>query len=146
MEEGASVDNVIPMQGRHAPVKCKEDARFLANLVYEALPLLLPKASIDERRKLARDILSLCRGERARMTPEVLTDLLMVHSNCLMDQKRRCPLMISVRSLCWEVNRFCNLASEEDAGFKRHDPMLAARPLNRIFECLLEEEDQDGNV
>jgi hypothetical protein len=141
------VDNVIPMQGRHAPVKCKEDARFLANLVYEALPLLLPKASIDERRKLARDILSLCRGRKPRrLTSEVLTELLMVHSSCVMDQKGRCPILISVRSLCWEVNQFCNIASEEDAGFKRHSEMLAARPLNRVMECFCEEAEQDGNV
>jgi hypothetical protein len=141
------VAKVIPMHGKHAPAKAKEDARFLAALVFEALPRLLPKASLDERRKLARDILSLCRGRKPRrLTPEVLTELMMVHSSCVMDQKGRCPLLLSVRSLCWEVNQFCNLASEEDTGFKRHDPMLAARPLNRIFECLLEEEDQDGNV
>jgi hypothetical protein len=138
---------VVSMHGKHAPAKCKEDARFLANLVYEALPILLPKASIDERRKIAADILALCRGrEPRRLTPEVLVELIAVHSSCVMDQKGRCPILLSVRSLCREVNQFCNIASEEDRGFKRHSEMLAARPLNRIFECLLEEEDQDGNV
>ena len=76
-----------------------------------------------------------------RLTPEVLTELLMVHSSCVMDQQGRCPLMLSVRSLTWEINQFCNLSSEEDRGFKRHGEMLAARPLNRIMECFCEEQD-----
>lgn len=78
-----------------------------------------------------------------RMTPEVLTELLMVHSSCVMDQKGRCGLLLSIRSLCWEVNQFCGLANEEDAGFRRHDPMCAARPLNRVVECFLEERDDE---
>jgi hypothetical protein len=77
-----------------------------------------------------------------RMTPEVLAELLMVHSSCINDQRGRCPLLLSVRSLTWEINRFCNIASEEDKGFKRHDEMLAARPLNRIMECYCEEEPE----
>jgi hypothetical protein len=81
-----------------------------------------------------------------RMTPEVLTELLMVHSSCVADQARKCPMLLSVRSLCWEINLFCNIASEEDRGFKRHSEMLAARPLNRIMECFCEEADNDGNV
>src|SRR6266566_6302595 len=70
-----------------------------------------------------------------RLTPEVLTELLMVHSSCVMDQQGRCPLLLSVRSLTWEINRFCNIGDEEDAGFQRHSEMLAARPLNRVMEC-----------
>lgn len=137
---------VIPMHGKYAPAKCKTDARFLAALVFEALPILLPKASLDDRRKLAADMLVLCGGRTPRrLTPEVLTELLMVHSSCTHDQAGKCPMLISVRSLTWEVNQFCNLASEEDAGFKRHSEMLAARPLNRIFECYCEEADNDGN-
>jgi len=76
-----------------------------------------------------------------RLTPEVLTELLMVHSSCVMDQQGRCPLMLSVRSLTWEINQFCNLASDEDRCFKRHSAMLAARPLNRIMECFCEEQE-----
>jgi hypothetical protein len=76
-----------------------------------------------------------------RLTPEVLTELLMVHSSCVMDQQGRCPLLLSVRSLVWEINQFMNVASEEDNGFKRHSEMLAARPLNRVMECFCEEQD-----
>lgn len=81
-----------------------------------------------------------------RLTPEVLTELLMVHSSCVHDQVGRCPMLVSVRSLCWEINQFMGLANEEDAGFKRHSEMLAARPLNRIMESFCEEADNDGNV
>ena len=80
-----------------------------------------------------------------RMTPEVLAELLMVHSSCVHDQAGKCPMLMSVRSLCWEVNQFKGVANEEDRGFKRHDELLAARPLNRIFECFLEEGDRDGD-
>ncbi len=77
-----------------------------------------------------------------RMTPEVLTELLMVHSSCVIDQQGKCPMLLSVKSLCWEINQFMNVASEEDWGFKRHSKMLAARPLNRIMECYCEEEPE----
>lgn len=138
---------VIPMHGKYASAKCKEDARFLAALVFEALPIVLPKAGQDERRKLAADILSLCRGRKPRrLKPEVLTELLMVHSSCVHDQAGKCPMLISVRSLCWEINQVVGCANEEDAGFKRNSEMLAARPLNRVMECFCEEADQDGNV
>ena len=64
---------VIPMHGKYAPAKCKEEARFLAALVFEALPILLPMADVAERRKLAHDMLVLCRGRKPRrLTPEVL--------------------------------------------------------------------------
>lgn len=76
-----------------------------------------------------------------RMTPQLLEELLRVHSSCVHDQEGRCPLLISVRSLTWEINLAMGVANEEDAGFKRHSEMLAARPLNRIFECFLEEDE-----
>lgn len=84
-------------------------------------------------------------GKPRRMTPEVLAELLMVHSSCVMDQQGRCPLLLSVRSLAWEINQFCNIASEEDRGFKRHSDMLAARPLHRVMECYAEEVDENGD-
>jgi len=75
-----------------------------------------------------------------RLTPETLAELLMVHSSCLHDQAGKCPMLISVRSLTWEINQFCNIGDEEDAGFRRVSEMQAARPLNRIMECYCEEE------
>jgi hypothetical protein len=69
-----------------------------------------------------------------RLTPAVLEELIRVHSSCVHDQEGRCPLLISVRSLCWEINNFCNIGDEEDRAFKRRDEMLAARPLKCPFE------------
>ena len=81
------------------------------------------------------------RREPRRLTPEVLTELLMVHSSCAMDQRGRCPMLLSVKSLCWEINQVLGCANKEDRSFKRRSEMLAARPLNRIFECFCEEQE-----
>jgi hypothetical protein len=52
-------------------------------------------------------------------------------------------MLISIRSLCWEINQVLGIASEEDRSFKRHSEMLAARPLKRIFECFCEEHGKE---
>ncbi len=69
-----------------------------------------------------------------RMTPELLEELLRIHMSCVHDQEGRCPLLISVRSLCWEINQVMGCANEEDRGFRRHSEMLAARPLICDFD------------
>ena len=70
---------------------------------------------------------------------------------CVHDQEGKCGLLISVSSLTWEINQACGLADDTDKGFKRHDPMCAARPLRTPFVeegCRLVdsmfEEDTDG--
>jgi hypothetical protein len=69
-----------------------------------------------------------------RMTPELLEELLRIHMSCVHDQEGRCPLLISMRSLCWEINQVMGCANEEDRGFHRHNEMLAARPLICDFD------------
>ena len=64
-----------------------------------------------------------------RMTPELLAELIAVHSSCVHDQEGRCPLLVSVSSLCWEINLALGLGNEEDKGFRRVNEMCAARPL-----------------
>jgi hypothetical protein len=64
-----------------------------------------------------------------RMTPRLLAELIAVHSSCVHDQEHCCPLLVSVNSLCWELNQAMGCANEEDRGFKRHSEMCAARPL-----------------
>jgi hypothetical protein len=84
-----------------------------------------------------------------RLTPELLEDLLRIHASCVHDQEGRCGLHLSVSSLCWEINQATGLANEEDRGFKRHDPLCAARPLRTPFieegirqvESMFEEEE-----
>jgi hypothetical protein len=65
-----------------------------------------------------------------RLTPEIVGELLRIHSSCVHDQEGKCGLLISVSSLTWELNLAANIANEEDKGFMRHDPMCAARPLS----------------
>ena len=67
-----------------------------------------------------------------RMTPELLGELLGVHASCVHAQENKCPLLVSLKSFCWEVNLAMGVASEEDKGFRRTQPdgLLAARPLN----------------
>jgi hypothetical protein len=68
-------------------------------------------------------------GKRPRMTPRLLAELIAVHSSCVHDQEGKCPLLDSVSSLCWEVNLALGLGNDEDKGFRRVDPMCAAKPL-----------------
>ena len=81
------------------------------------------------------------RREPRRLTPEVLTELLMVHSSCVMDQQGKCPMLLSVKSLCWEINQVLGCANKEDRSFKRRSDVFAARPLSGIFECSCEEQE-----
>jgi len=39
-------------------------------------------------------------------------------------------LLVSVKSLTWELNQAANIGNDEDRGFRRTDPMCAARPLD----------------
>ena len=68
--------------------------------------------------------------EPRRLTPEIVGELLRIHSSCVHDQEGKCPLLVSVPSLTWELNQAANIGNEEDNAFKRHDPMCAARPLS----------------
>jgi hypothetical protein len=67
-----------------------------------------------------------------RMTPELLAELIAVHSQCVLDQQGRCPLTVFVRQLCWEINLAMGIGNEEDKGFRRVDKMCAAKPLGAV--------------
>jgi len=127
-------------------------------IALQCVDLLLRNATPSQRRRIASRILGMCDGvhskrdrEPRRLTQELLEDLLRIHASCTHDQEGRCGLLLSVSSLCWEINLSCGLANDEDKGFKRHDPMCAARPLRtpfveegiRLVESM-HEEDTDG--
>ena len=131
------MDEVIPMSNKASP-EAREEAGFLASLVFESLPILMPRAELAERRKLAADIMMLLKGRRTRMTPELLSDIIRHSAVCVLDQQRRCPLTLFTQVMAWEINQMMGCANEEDAGFRRCSETLAARPL-----C---EERFDGNV
>jgi len=65
-----------------------------------------------------------------RLTPEIVGELLRIHSSCVHDQAGKCPLLVSVSSLTWELNQAANIGDETDNAFNRHDEMCAARPLS----------------
>jgi hypothetical protein len=41
----------------------------------------------------------------------------------------KCPLIVFVRQLSWEINQAMGVGNAEDKGFRRCDPMCAAKPL-----------------
>jgi hypothetical protein len=65
-----------------------------------------------------------------RITPQALMELIGNHSHCVLDQKGKCPLTMFAPAMAWELNVFFGCASEEDKGFRRYDPMSAAKPLS----------------
>jgi len=69
------------------------------------------------------------KSKPSRMTPELLAELIAVHSQCVLDQQGRCPLTVFSRQLCWEINQAMGVANDEDRGFRRVDEMCAAKPL-----------------
>jgi hypothetical protein len=71
------------------------------------------------------------KSKLSRMTPELLAELIAVHSQCVLDQQGRCPLTVFVRQLCWEINQAMGVCNDEDKGFRRVDEMCAAKPLVR---------------
>ena len=76
---------------------------------------------------MTRNVVRNTKGRR--MTPELLSELVAVHAQCVLDQQGKCPLAVFVKPLCWEINRAMNVANEEDKGFRRVDETCAARPL-----------------
>jgi hypothetical protein len=128
---GERMSKVVPIDSGK-PSDERVEACLRAYLVFECLPILAPNASADRRRRLADEILSMCRGmeRRVRTTPRLLEELLRNHASCVLDQEGRCPLLVSVSSLCWEINLALGVGNEEDEGFRRHDTQCAARPLS----------------
>ena len=67
-----------------------------------------------------------------RLTPEIVGELIRIHSSCVHDQEGKCPLLVSVSSLTWELNQAANIGDETDNAFRRTgaDELCAARPLS----------------
>lgn len=63
-----------------------------------------------------------------RITPALLAELISIHSSCVHSQQNRCPLLISINSLCREINNAMNV-TEEDRSLRRCDGTCAAKPL-----------------
>ena len=88
------------------------------------------------------------RGKRRplrRMNAHLLAELIAIHSQCPHQQKGKCALTIFTAPLAWEINKVMGCASGEDKGFRRDDPMCAARPLEpERFETMTMQEIADS--
>jgi hypothetical protein len=75
------------------------------------------------------------RGERKRkpmvkrLTPELMSQLIAIHSQCVYDQQGKCALTVFAAPLCWELNKLLGLGDEEADAFRRDDPLRAAKPV-----------------
>jgi hypothetical protein len=99
-----------------------------------------------------RKVVPIDEGKLKRMTPELLAELISIHSQCVLDQKGRCGLTVFTEPLAWEINKCMGVADEVDAAFRRLPGMCAAKPVGethferegrRLAESI-REEDTDG--
>jgi hypothetical protein len=70
------------------------------------------------------------------MTPELLGELIRIHSQCVHDQQGRCPLAVFVKPLCWEINQMMGVTNQEDRGFSgsiRCAPRSRCVPVTRSW-------------
>jgi hypothetical protein len=42
------------------------------------------------------------------LTPAALYELFERHSQCVLDQSGKCPLLVFTQQMCWEINEFFN--------------------------------------
>lgn len=73
-------------------------------------------------------------GKPERITPTVLYELICRHACCVHDQEGRCPLLLFIQPMCWELNMYFGVGNEEDRGFRRCSEISAARPLSKEHE------------
>jgi hypothetical protein len=124
------VGKVVRIGSKVDSEEARKEARTRAWLMFEVLPVLAPKASVAEKRRLTNEILLLVSGKgRVRLTPTLLSELISIHSQCVLDQVGRCSLTIFVQPLVWELHKALGIADETDAAFKRHDETTAAKPV-----------------
>ncbi len=124
------MDKVVPIGSKVDTDEAKAEARTRAWIMFEVLPVLAPKASVQEKKRIANEIMLLVSGKgRVRLTPVLLSEPISIHSQCVLDQVGKCTLTIFVQPLAWELNKALGIADEMDAAFKRHDPMTAAKPV-----------------
>jgi len=84
-----------------------------------------------------RKVVSITEGDGRRkrkamikkLTPELMSQLIAQHSQCVNDQFGKCYLTVFAAPLCWEINRLLGLDDEVDEAFRRDDPITAAKPV-----------------
>ncbi len=79
--------------------------------VLACLKVLCPSADRSTEKRLATEILTLVRGENPLMPqktiiPAVVYETITRNSQCVLNQRGRCPLLVFTKQLCEELNEF----------------------------------------
>jgi hypothetical protein len=59
---------------------------------------------------------------KRELTPAALYELFERHSQCVLDQSGKCPLLVFTRQMCDELNEFFNGEENENTGRRRRNP------------------------
>lgn len=95
--------------GRKGAEKRRGDISDLARqrviAVLGCIDILLPGIDVKRKKRIAREILSICDGtdRRVKISPAQAQELVMQHLQCL---SRHCPLLIFAEPLSREMNEF----------------------------------------
>jgi hypothetical protein len=92
-----------------SPLKADNGRRITA--VLATLNILCPDADLHSKRKLAKQILTLVDGHDRPVPQRTITDAQVVemvwrHSQCVLNQTGKCPLLVFGRQLAEETNEF----------------------------------------
>jgi len=73
--------------------------------VVDCIDVLLPSIAVKRKKRIAREILSICAGtdRRVKISPAQARQLVMQHLQCL---SRNCPLLIFAEPLSRQLNQF----------------------------------------
>jgi hypothetical protein len=61
-------------------------------------------------------------NEKRELTPAALYELFERHSQCVLDQGGKCPLLVFTQQMCWDINEFFNAEENENTGRRRRNP------------------------
>ncbi len=95
--------------GRKVANKRQENIRDLAErrviAVLACIDILLPAADVKRKKRIAREILTICDGKdrRVKITPAQAQDIVLQQLQCL---SRNCPLLIFAEPLSRALNEF----------------------------------------
>ena len=88
----------------------------------------LPRAIHDLRVRLRGDFPAaqvpyggILKTPNWELTPAVLFELFERHSQCVLDQSGKCPLLVFTRQMCDELNEFFNAEENENTGRRRRN-------------------------
>jgi hypothetical protein len=84
---------------------CAERAERRVQAVLECIDVLLPGINASRKKRIARQILSLCDGKDrgTRIGPGATQQIVLRHLQCI---ARNCPLLIFAEPLSRELNQF----------------------------------------